>query len=398
MKNQNIVMLCQQSWDLGIDTSARNLAKELARQNRVLYVNTPLNILTLLREYQAPSVRARLPHLLHPRLPIQAEQNLWVYTPDLLELSANWLSSRRLFKVLNRVNSRLLARSIRRATHHIGFEPYTLLQDGLIFQGLELPRLLQPQRFVYYLRDYMVAVPYFQRHGPWIEEALLQRADMVVTNSEYLNDYAQQYNPRSYNIGQGCVLTRYQADISYPLPNDLRVIPGPRIGFTGYLTSLRLDADLLVTIARQRPHWSLVLVGPQDEAFENSELHKLPNVYFLGNKSPDELPAYLYHFDVCINPQLVNEITVGNYPLKVDEYLAMGKPVVATYTRAMEMFAPYVYLPREPKDWLHLLERALAEAGPSSAADRIAFARSHTWAASAQALYSALDSPRPTLV
>lgn len=397
MKNQNIIMLCQQSWDLGIDTSARNLAKELAQQNRVLYVNTPLNILTMLREYQKPGTRARIPRLLSPRSPEKAEPNLWVYTPDLFELSANWLASRPLFTALNRMNSQLLANSIRRAARAIGFDSYTLLQDGLIFQGLELSRLLQPQQFIYYLRDYMIAVPYFQRHGPWAEAALIRQADIVVTNSDYLNNYAQQYNPRCYNIGQGCVLTRYQADISYPLPADLTAVPSPRIGFTGYLTSLRLDAELLLTIARQRPDWSLVLVGPQDEAFETSALHSLPNVFFLGNKTPDELPAYVYQFDVCINPQVVNEITVGNYPLKVDEYLAMGRPVVATYTPAMEMFAPYVYLPQSFADWLLLLEQALVEAGPGSAADRIAFARSHTWAASAKALYDALAVPRPAL-
>ena len=233
--------------------------------------------------------------------------------------------------------------------------------------------------------------------GPWAEPALIRQADLVVTNSDYLNDYARQYNARSYNIGQGCVLTRYEAGVTHSLPPDLRTVPGPRIGFTGYLTALRLDAELLLTIARQRPDWSLVLVGPQDATFEASALHALPNVYFLGNKRPDELPAYLHHFDVCINPQLINEITVGNYPLKVDEYLAMGRPVVATRTRAMKMFAPYVYLAQEPADWLLLLERALTEAGPSPASDRIAFARSHTWAASAQAFYDALALPRPAL-
>lgn len=49
------------------------------------------------------------------------------------------------------------------------------------------------------------------------------------------------------------------------------------------------------------------------------------------------------HFDVCINPQSVNDITIGNYPRKVDEYLALGKPVVATKTKTMEIFNGYVY-------------------------------------------------------
>ena len=392
MKHQNIIMLCQQSWDSGIDTNARNLAKELARHNRVLYVSLPLDINTVLRGYREPATRNRLRHVLAPRPPRPVAANLWVSAPDLVGLSINWLSSRRLFTALNRFNGKLLARHIQQAAEAVGFDSYVLLQDGLIFQGLELKRLLRPRQFVYYLRDYMIAVPYFQRHGPWAEAALMRQADVVVANSAYLVDYARQHNPRSYDIGQGCVLTRYQAHTAYPVPDDLAAVPGPRIGFTGYLTGLRLDIDLLVAIARQRPQWSLVLVGPEDAAFAASDLHQLPNVHFLGNKAPDELPAYLQHFDVCINPQLVNEITMGNYPLKVDEYLAMGRPVVATATRGMDMFAPHAYLARAPTDWLALLNQALREAGPSPAADRIAFARGHTWAASTQALYDALEA------
>ncbi|HAI83429.1 MAG TPA: glycosyl transferase family 1, partial [Chitinophagaceae bacterium] len=87
--------------------------------------------------------------------------------------------------------------------------------------------------------------------------------------------------------------------------------------------------------ATAKPEWSLVLVGPEDEAFKQSALHQLPNVHFLGSKQPEALPEYVAAFDVCINPQLLNEVTIGNYPRKVDEYLAMGKPVVATQTEAM---------------------------------------------------------------
>ena len=85
-------------------------------------------------------------------------------------------------------------------------------------------------------------------------------------------------------------------------------------------------------------------------------------------------------------------MTQGNYPLKIDEYLAMGKPVVATHTRTMELFADHVYLAASPDQWLAMLDEALLYAGPSTAGARIAFARSHTWAASVQALYQALDS------
>ena len=391
MNNQNIIILAQQNWDTTIGTNPRNLAREFALHNRVLYVNMPLDVNTVLHSRKEPDVQKRIRVLFgQEQALVQAEPNVWVYTTDVLLLSANWLASKALFRAVNQLNARWLARSIRKAAQAAGFDSFYLLQDGLIYPGLELKRLLRPRQFIYNLRDYVMGVPYFQRHGPWLEAALMEQADVVAANSAYLRDYAQQVNPHSYDIGQGCVLTLYQPDGDYARPADLAAVPGPLIGYTGYLTGLRLDLDLLLTIARERPRWSLVLVGPEDDAFAASALHKLPNVYFLGQKSPDELAAYLQHFDVCINPQLLNEITIGNYPLKIDEYLAMGKPTVATATRAMDMFADHVGLATGPAEWLAQLEIALADHSPLRRSARIAFTQGHTWTASVALLYQAV--------
>ena len=394
MQQQNIVLLCQQSWDEGIDTNARNLAHELARHNQVLYVNYPLDLQTVLRHRHEPAVQAKLRQVSNNAPPALVAERLWVYTPTLVNMSINWLKSRAMFSRLNNFNSRRLARCIRQAAAVAGFgQSFVLLIDGLQFQGLELGRLLQPRALVYYLRDYMLTVPYFQRHGAWVEEDLMRRADVVVTNSTYLRDYAIQFNPHSYMVGQGCVLSRFQPDASTPVPADLAAVPpGPRIGYVGYLTTLRLDLELLVTVARERPDWQLVLVGPEDADFAASTLHQLPNVHFLGPKKPAELSTYMQHFDVCINPQVVNGMTIGNYPMKIDEYLAMGKPVVATSTEGMVMFAPYTYLAHAPAEWPALLAQALAEDSPALAAERIAFAQSHTWEACASALMNAIES------
>jgi glycosyltransferase involved in cell wall biosynthesis len=102
------------------------------------------------------------------------------------------------------------------------------------------------------------------------------------------------------------------------------------------------------------------------------------------------LPDYVEAFDVCINPQLSNRITKGNYPLKIDEYLAMGKPVVATRTKAMKLFENYIYLADRPEDFTFLIEKALAEDNPEKQNQRIAFANSHTWENSMLELYKVM--------
>ena len=87
----------------------------MARHNRVLYVSLPLDINTVLRGYREPATRNRLRHVLAPRPPRPVADNLWVSAPDMVGLSINWLSSRRLFAALNRFNSKLLARKQRYA-------------------------------------------------------------------------------------------------------------------------------------------------------------------------------------------------------------------------------------------------------------------------------------------
>ena len=80
-----------------------------------------------------------------------------------------------------------------------------------------------------------------------------------------------------------------------------------------------------------------------------------------------------------MNPQLKNDITKGNYPLKIDEYLAMGKPVIATRTIAMKLFEDYTYLADKPEDYSGLVKKALKENSKEKEEQRIAFANSHTW-------------------
>ena len=396
MNQENIIMLCQQDWDLKLGTNARNLAREFARHNRVLYVNMPLDVSALVLGFRRPAVRQRFRVLLGWAQGLTyVEPNVWLCTPDCLALSINWLTSARLFSVGNKLNAWLLARSIRKAARTLGFDAPYLLQDGLIFQGTELKRLLKPRKFIYYLRDYMVTVPYFRRHGPAAEARLLQQADVVAANSAYLTDYAHHTNPHSYDIGQGCVLALYQAETRHEVPADLAAVPLPRIGYTGFLTTVRLDLELLLALARKRPDYHLVLVGPEDADFRQSALHGLSNVHFLGNKTPAQLPAYVQHFDVCINPQAVNDVTQGNYPLKIDEYLAMGRPVVATRTRTMEVFADYAYLAGNQYEWLAQLAQVLVAPDPERAARGVALAQSHTWAASVAKLYAAVRAVSP---
>ena len=170
-------------------------------------------------------------------------------------------------------------------------------------------------------------------------------------------------------------------------PELLRSIPQPMIGYIGDITSLRLDPDLMYEVAKYRPDYQFVIIGREDAIFQSHALHQLSNVHFPGSIPKSAVAEHMAAFTVCINPQKMNEITMGNYPRKIDEYLAMGKPVVATKTDMMALFSSHVHLCSNAAEYLVALDKALQETSPQQVANRIEFAQSHSWTNNVSAIY-----------
>jgi teichuronic acid biosynthesis glycosyltransferase TuaH len=391
IKGKDIVIIGLQPWYYEIGSNCKNIATHLAAGNRVLYVNLPVNRKTWMSDQNTAGVRHHIDLIKNKKEKIrQISPNMWeFYPPSILE-SINWLPSTALFRVAGYFNNRRLARDIREAMKALDFRDIILFNDNDIYNGLFLKKLLAPALYIYYMRDFLQGYDYFRKHLPALEPELIRKADVVVANSSWYTEYASGYNPNSYYIGQGCNIELFDLSLDHPRPEEMASIASPVIGYVGALDSERLDEKILEGIALANPAWNLVLVGPEDAFFTGSRLHSIPNIHFLGRKPLQQLPAYIRSFDVCINPQLINTITRGNYPLKIDEYLAMGKPVVATRTKAMKLFGDYTYLADSPEEYPPLIAKALAENSPESEKKRIRFARSHTWENSVNELYKVI--------
>ncbi|MFH1161112.1 MAG: glycosyltransferase [bacterium] len=381
MENRDFIIFGLQAWDIPIGSTCKYTATEISRKNRVLFVNPPLMRSSLLKNAESPQVQKRK-RILEGKEPdlIQVSPNLWVLFPKMVSESINWIPVHQIFDLLNYLNEWTLASKIKKAIRELGFHDYIILNDNSMLTGYFLKELLKPCLYIYLLRDAVTLVAYHKKHGSLLEPKLIAKSDLAVTNSDYFCNYAKKYNPNSYMIGQGCDVSMYSdKDGTLPLPADVTGIPRPIIGYTGALTTIRLDPGILVYVAKARPDWSLVLVGPEDTVFKNSELHQLHNVHFLGRKDPDKLPGYVKSFDIAINPQILNPITDVNYPLKIDEYLAMGKPVVATKTTFMGYFKDYACLASTYEEWVLCIEKALLEHSPEWIAKWKALAAEHSW-------------------
>ncbi|MCF0068930.1 glycosyltransferase [Dyadobacter sp. CY261] len=393
----DIVITGQQAWDVEIGSNCKNIALEFSKNHRVLYVNSPLDRGSLLKGGSDPKIIKRKAVVYGKADGLeQIQENLWVFYPDKMIESINWIPEM-LFDILNRRNNQLLAASIARAVKRLGFADYVHFNDNDIFRSFFLKDLLKPALSIYYSRDYMLAVEYWRKHGGRLEPRLIAKSDLCVANSVYLAKYCGKYNKQSYYVGQGCDLDVFMAGNRSEDPADVRGISRPRIGYVGALQSLRLDMELLQYIAEVRPDWNIVLVGPEDKEFLQSSLHNLPNVTFTGSRDLADLPAYINSFDVCVNPQLLNEVTIGNYPRKIDEYLAVGKPVVATATDAMSVFEEHVYLGKNKEEYVRLIERAIIENSDERTAARRLFASSHSWENSVGEIYKAISKAQESL-
>ncbi|CAN5559139.1 hypothetical protein BH11BAC2_BH11BAC2_08540 [soil metagenome] len=380
ISGKNIVVVGLQPWDIAIGSNCKNIAAELAKENRVLYVNPPLDRVTYLKTRQKPEVVTRLEVIQGKKEALtQIHENLWSLQPSVIAESINWIRNDYLFRMMNRVNNRRLANEIQGAMIALGFDEHILFNDQSMIRCYHLKEYLKPEIFIYYIRDNLKSISYFKRHALKMEEELITSADIVVTNSGYLADFARTLNPNAHFVGQGCDFTLFSDPSQIPVSEEMCSIPKPILGYVGFLTDVRLDINLLVNIAKSRPNWNLVLVGPEDKAFKKSELHQLSNVYFLGDKKPVHLPQFIQGFDIALNPQVINEVTTGNYPRKIDEYLAMGKPTVATQTPFMDYFKDYTYLARTPDEYLTQISKAMNENSKDFENARREFAMTHTW-------------------
>ena len=179
----------------------------------------------------------------------------------------------------------------------------------------------------------------------------------------------------------------------------------PRIGFFGVIDE-RLDRDLVAEVARQRPDWQLILVGPVVK-IDPESLPRAPNIHYLGGKKYDDLPRYIANWDAAMMPFARNEATRFISPTKTPEYLAAGRPLVSTpiidvvrgwgHLEAVRIAATPAQFVNEAAFALSLSDRASSRTGWLQAADReleqISWDR--TWARMTELIAETLRRKKP---
>lgn len=196
-------------------------------------------------------------------------------------------------------------------------------------------------------------------------------ADIVFTSSYKLYNKFFLKHSKTYLIRNGVDFNSFSINSKF-IPKDL-----PRnkniIGYVGALASW-IDWNLIDYICKI--DCNIVFIGP---IIGNIDIKLNENLYLLGEKKYNELPFYISNFDCCIIPFRVNKMTNSCNPIKLYEYLAMGKPVVSSNIEEVKKLKSLCYISENYKQFAENLNKAIHERNQELIFKRKNFALNNSW-------------------
>lgn len=194
-----------------------------------------------------------------------------------------------------------------------------------------------------------------------IEELTAKRANIILATAKQLHRKKASISNTLF-LPNGVDFKAYQ-NVFTAVPEDLKNIPRPRLGFSGAISTW-VDADLLFELARSRPDWHIVVIG--SVYIDMSKFSDLPNFHYLGKKKPVSLPSYLQNFDVGLIPfKSEHPLVRSANPIKLYEYLASGIPIVSTKWDEVAEFKDVVSFAEGTKAFESVIESALSNPLPA---------------------------------
>lgn len=363
-----------------------SFAKEMAKTHRVFYLNHPYSVKDIIDNRKNEKLRERLPSIVRGRVKYETipeiPNNFIAATPT-PTLPINFLSEGKLYDFFYKYNRNSVLKSISQIIKDYGLKDFIYLTCFDPFFVPVLPKSMGAFLSIYQCIDDISTEPYVAKHGVRLEiEAALESDITLVTSSNLWKKFIA-IQPETYILNNAVDISIFKdlPDRHFEKPAELQQITGKIIGFVGNLDPVRTDYTLLASIARAHPDKTLLLVGPinSPEVYEKG-LDKMTNVVLTGSKRISDVPQYLKFMDVAILPSLINKMSKSVYPLKINEYLAGGKSVIATdFSDDIRSFRDYIHIADNHEHFIQLIDVAVNDYSVEKIKQRMAVANQNTW-------------------
>lgn len=383
--NKDVIIFSGALIDSPLWTNRQHVALRLAKRGwRVLYVEPRLFLLKMLLG-NFPGKMGKAAWFWRSNVPSKFSDNLWVVS------QFNVLPKSREFAAISTINHWLNKFSIKIHAYFLGFKnPAILIYDTEAAQYLkEFPY----STIIYDCVDDHRAQAGVSRNSSLVareEKAIAVRADAISVTTEILLERFQKLNENVFLNPNAADIDRF-LECGEEEPDDMKIIPHPRIGVVGAIDDYKIDIDLLKEVAQAKTDWYFVLIGPVDyAAIQNqkndpskdktniNELNDLPNIHFLGQREYDIVPKYVTSFDVAMIPYKKSAYNDSSFPLKFWEFMASGKPIVATGATPLKKFQFLFEWAESKEEFIRAIENALNDT-PEKETLRVNEAKKHDW-------------------
>jgi glycosyltransferase involved in cell wall biosynthesis len=361
---RSIVCFSSNDWS-DIPSSKFHIMRHLGRRNTVLFVDTIGIRHPQLSSRDLGRARERLRKGLAGVR--RVETNVFVWSPIAIPYhgvpGVPW------------VNSVYLARQVRRLANRLGMARPIVW--SYLPHAVAAAVRLRPARLLYHcIDDYGAFTDAPTAAFERMERSMLATADLTVVSSKRLYELRRPaarriaYIPHGVDLGTFQDRSRQRVNLS-----DLDGLSDPVAGFVGRIADW-VDLELIARCARAMPDWSFVLVGPSN--LDVGSLETLPNIRVVGRKDHRDIPHYIERFDVCLMPFVRNAVVESKNPLKMYEYLAVGKPVVSVRTAEVERVRDVVRI-AEPDDFPQAIREERENDTDARRSARVAAVSHRSW-------------------
>ena len=351
--------------------STDHIAEQLSKNNRLLYVESIGIRNPRINKNDMKRILLKVKNFF--RLPRRINKNLYVLTPIAIPFHSNTF--------IQKLNSILLSLSIRIVCFFLRFRTRILFvflptMHGVVGKAGE-------RLSIYYCTDEHAEFPGADRDSiTKMELALLKKVDLGFATALQILESKKKINPNFYLSMHGVDFDHFARaqDTDLPVPKDAVNFKRPIIGYFGAIDRW-MDFDLIEYLAGKKKDWTFLFVGKS--VVDLSRFAKYSNLHFLGQRPFQELPGYGKIFDVAIVPFKINKLTEYVFPIKLKEYLSMGKPVVTSALPPVERFSEQnpniVEIGRDHECFLKKIESAMLKDTKKHIRARQESVRKDTW-------------------